>query len=79
MSDVVSQVLIFVFGVSAIFLVCAKTERVRRWGYIVGLAGQPFWFYQFYIHQQWIMFGIACAYTVSWIYGVWNHWIAGKE
>lgn len=68
------QAIIFVFGTSAIYLVGRK-EHWRRWGFILGLAGQPFWFYTFFTAEQWGMLCMCLMYTYSWGNGVWNHWI----
>lgn len=78
--DLISQVCVFLFGVSAIFVVGMKNERTRRWGYILGLAAQPFWYYTFITNGQYILVGVNIAYTFSWINGVRNHWrLADKK
>jgi hypothetical protein len=46
------QVMIFIFGASGIWFVSRK-EEWKRWGYIFGLMGQPFWFYTALVNQQW--------------------------
>ena len=69
-----SQIMIFIFGCSAIWLV-ARKEEWKRWGYIVGLIGQPFWFYVTIKTEQWGMVGLTVFYTYSWITGIWNYWI----
>jgi carbohydrate-binding DOMON domain-containing protein len=40
----ISQIAIMIFGASAIWFV-SRTEKWKRWGYILGLCGQPFWIY----------------------------------
>mgnify|MGYP000957940966 CR=1 FL=1 len=72
--NTLSQIFIFTFGVTAIWLVGRK-EKWKRWGYIFGLCGQPFWMYQFITHQQWGMFLMTAFYTYSWAMGIYNYWI----
>lgn len=70
----ISQICIFVFGVSAVWLV-GRTETWRRWGYIAGLCGQPFWIYTSVTLEQWGILCMCLFYTYSWGQGVWNYWI----
>lgn len=74
MMDSLSQIAIMIFGPTAIFLVGRK-EKWRRWGYIFGLAGQPFWIYSFISHKQWGMLAMTAFYTFSWAMGIYNFWI----
>ncbi|MBW2966561.1 nicotinamide mononucleotide transporter family protein [Candidatus Woesearchaeota archaeon] len=66
MLDTIAQFGMLIFGVSAILLVAHK----NKWGFIVGLLSQPFFFITSYIHKQWGLFILAIAYTASWIYGI---------
>ncbi len=70
----VSQIFIFIFGVSAIWLVGRK-EHWRRWGYIAGLCAQPFWIYTAANAAQWGILCMCVFYTYSWGMGVYNYWI----
>lgn len=45
----ISQVGIFIFGASAIILVARK----NRWGFVMGLLSQPFWFISSFQARQW--------------------------
>lgn len=78
MLDIVSQLGIGVFGMTAIFLVGTK-GKYRRWAYIVGLAAQPFWFYTTWQNEQWGIFFLCFLYTISWANGVRNHWFKTDE
>lgn len=60
--DWIPQVCIAVFGVAAIWLVGRRAPRVRRWGFVCGLAAQPFWFWTTVAHEQW---GIAVVSRVD--------------
>ena len=69
-----SQIMLFVFGASAIWFVSRK-EDWKRWGYILGLCGQPFWFYSAYQTEQWGIAVLTLFYTYAWIQGIYNYWI----
>jgi nicotinamide riboside transporter PnuC len=68
------QVMIFIFGASGIWFVSRK-EEWKRWGYIFGLMGQPFWFYTALVNQQWGILALTVFYTYSWSQGIYNYWI----
>lgn len=70
----IPQISIALFGVLAIFLVGMKERRQRRWGYLLGLCGQPFWFWVTFQAEQWGIFALAFFYTLSWINGLRNNW-----
>lgn len=74
MLDLISQICIFIFGVSSIFLL-GRREHWRRWGFILGAIGQPFWFYTAWAHQQWGVLFVSFFYALAWAQGIWNFWI----
>jgi len=73
--DILIQVLIFVFGVSSIFLVGCRNEKYRRWGYVTGLTAQPVWLYWAASTESWGVFLMALFYAYSWARGVYNFFI----
>lgn len=73
--DFVSQIAVAVFGVSSILLVAKK----NKWGFILGLLAQPFWFATAILHNQPGVFLVAIAYTLSWAYGVYEWWFKDKK
>lgn len=77
MISTISQYAIMVLGPLAVFLVGVKDERIRRWGYVVGLLGQVFWFAFLYQSAAWPVFVAAFVYTYSWGNGFRNHWKQG--
>ena len=68
------QLLILVLSASSIWLV-TREEEWRKWGYIVGLAAQPFWAYASYTTSQWGMLALTAFYFYSWSQGIYNHFI----
>ena len=71
--EIIIQTFIFLFSASAVWFVSRK-EKWRRWGYIFGLCGQPFWFYSVDTEQGGIL-ALCVWYTYSWGQGVYNFWI----
>ena len=66
MWDTISQIAIFVLGASAIILVAKK----NKWGFVVGIFSQPFWFITSFVNQQWG--GIFCKYSFHHVLVTWN-------
>jgi hypothetical protein len=71
MWDTISQIGIFVFGTSSILLIAKK----NKWGFILGMISQPFWYITAYINDQWGIFFMNIAYTISWGIGIYEWWI----
>jgi len=63
--EVVSQVGV-ALGAAAIW----KLGENNRWGFVIGLAAQPFWFYTAIYNRQWGVLVAAVIYTVAWTRGV---------
>lgn len=74
----IDQVGIAITGVTAIFLTQSKSENLRRYACLFGMAGQPFWIYSAVVAQQWGILVLTCFYTAAWAKGVWTHWISRK-
>lgn len=71
----IEQLAIALTGVVAIVLVQSKSERLRRFACLFGLAGQPFWFYSAWQAEQWGVFVLCALYTVAWGHGFVAHWV----
>lgn len=66
--DAIAQFGMSTLGAVAIILV----SRKNRWGFVFGLASQPFWFATAIINQQWGVFFLSIVYAASWIYGIYE-------
>jgi len=75
MLDTAAQVAIVILGTSSIILVARK----NKWGFVLGLLAQPFWFITSYLNQQWGVFFVAIIYSISWSYGVYEWFYGGKK
>ncbi|MCK4626034.1 MAG: hypothetical protein KAV00_12030 [Phycisphaerae bacterium] len=74
----ICQIGIFVFGLSAIWLLSGD-KSYGKWGFLLGLLGQPFWFWTAATHRQWGVFVLATAYTFAWCHGIYTHILKGKR
>ena len=72
----ISQFGIAIFGVTSIWLSQSVHEGRRRWASVIGLAGQPFWFWAAMEAHQWGIFCLCFLYTFAWAKGFWMHWKA---
>ena len=74
MWDIISQVGVAIFGISAIILVSKK----NKWGFVLGLLSQPFWYITSFTNKQWGIFFLSIVYTGSWILGIYE-WFFKKN
>lgn len=72
-----TQLAIVILGGLAIYLLASKRARVRRWGYVSGLASEPFWIHASVTTEQWGV--VLLAVWWGWFYfrGAVNNWHAG--
>ena len=70
--DTISQIAILVFGAASILLISLKSPKKNLWGWIFGLAHEPFWFYTTFHNEQWGIFLLAIWYTYAWGNGLRN-------
>lgn len=68
MWDYVSQFGMVIFGLPAIFLVAKR----NKWGFVLGLLSQPFFFITSYVNHQWGMFFLSFLYTINWCFGIYE-------
>lgn len=71
----IEQIAIGLLGPTAVWLANDPRLRWRRWGCIVGMVSQPFWYIAVWKASQW---GVACAsvvYTAAWLRGIHTYWL----
>lgn len=68
----ISQIGIFIFGATGIYLLSRK-DKYRNYGYVFGILSQPFFFYATIYAEQWGMTILNCFYLYAWINGFKNH------
>lgn len=69
----IEQICITVMSCGSIFLLSSKSSRTSRWGFVMGLLGQPFWIYASFTHAQWGIFAVSLWYTIAHVRGIVNH------
>lgn len=76
--ELISQTMIFVCTATSIWLLGRK-ESWSRLGFIVGLAGQPFWLYSSFVSEQWGIFALSLFFVYLWSVGIYNNYFSEKE
>lgn len=71
----IEQAIILTFSVFAIYLANDPRPNWRRFACIVGLLGQPAWFYASWKGQQYGVFIASFFFTFAWLRGFYNFWI----
>lgn len=74
MNDIIAQIGIVVFGLIGYTLLARK----NKFGFLILVFAQPFYFYTSVIHKQWGLFITTILYTIISLYGVYN-WLIKKE
>lgn len=72
------QIAIALTGVTAVWLSQDARPEWRRWSSILGLIGQPFWFYATWKAEQWGIFALCFLYTYSWARGFRSNWLSAR-
>lgn len=63
------QFAIPVTTVLCLFLVANGDIRVQRWGFVVGIIGQPIWIIRNFHNQEWGMLATSIVVTGLYLYG----------
>jgi hypothetical protein len=71
---IISQIMIFVLGAPALWLL-GRPEKWSKYGFICGLAAQPFWYYTIITDHQWGILALNVIYTYNWCQGIYFNFI----
>ena len=69
-----TQLAILLLSGTAIALIACKSRRATRWGWLIGLAGQPFWIVETIRTGQWGMLLLSLWFGVHYARGAWREW-----
>lgn len=72
--DIISQALVSILGCGTVYLLGCKSHSLRRWGYVCGVASEPFWLYTLIYNQQWMILPLTVVYITGWLRGLKNNW-----
>jgi len=76
--ETISQIMLFISGASAIWFL-SRTEEWKRWGFIIGIFGQPFWLYSAIHNKQFGIVILTIFYTYSFAQGIYFYWIKPRK
>ena len=74
MLDHVAQAMLMIATCGSYVFFSRRNGRLWRWGYVVGLIGEPFWLYASWTTGQWGVVGVALWTTVFLAIGLRNNW-----
>lgn len=74
MIDFIGNLGVCILGPLSIWFLIHK-QRWMRWGYIFGLASEPFWFMTAWNNRQWGVLVLVVIYTYCFTRGIWNYWV----
>lgn len=72
-----AQIVIAFTGMVAIYLTQQSKDALKKYAPILGLVGQPFWYYTTLLNEQYGIFFLTLGYTYLWGMGFYNNWIKG--
>ena len=72
--DYFSQFVITCTGMGSLYFMASQSPRDRLKGGLIGLFGEPFWFFTAYINWQPGILALAFIYAVAWIRVVWSNY-----
>ena len=73
------QTLLALTGLSAIYLTQQSNENIKKYAPVLGLLGQPLWYYTTLSNDQYGIFVLTLGYTYLWGLGFYNTWIKPAE
>jgi hypothetical protein len=79
MNENIVQAGALVFGCLQIWLLSLKRHKVNRWGWMAGIAAQPFFLISYIKHGQWGLIVLWSVYSYAILQGIWNHWIKPEK
>lgn len=68
-----------VWSGTAAWLSQSRSEALRRWASVVGLAGVPWWFHAAWSQGDWKLLAVSMLYLGAWLRGAWLHWLAQRQ
>lgn len=77
-TEALVQIAIAIIGVLVAWINQDPTERTRRWACVIGMVGQPFWFWSAWHACQWGVLAVTAGYTLAFMRGIWVYWLTPK-
>jgi len=73
----IANIMLCIMGMVAIWFLYHK-QKWMRWGYIIGLCSEPFWFIAAWESKSWGIIVLCFVYTYCYSMGIYNYWIKEK-
>jgi len=54
-------------------------SKKNKWGFVFGLASQPFWLITSFLNKQWGVFLLSIIYVFSWAFGLYEWFFKNKK
>jgi drug/metabolite transporter (DMT)-like permease len=70
--------MIFVLGGAGVYLLM-RNDRFSKWGAVLCLMSEPFWFYSTLADKSWGIFAVSFVYTFFYVFGIYNFWFRNKK
>ena len=67
----ISQIMILICSCTSIWALASP--KFKKFGFFIGLLGQPFWIYATFMSGQWGMFVASLWFTLNHIRGLVNY------
>ncbi len=67
------QTMILILGGLTVLLLALKNHKIRRWGYVAGLASEPFWLIWAWGNDGWAVILLIIWYSGCYSLGIWNN------
>jgi len=77
--DWISQGIITCTGFLSLYLMASQESKTRLYAGLVGLLGEPFWFFTAYVNEQYGVMLLVFVYGVNWVRLVHSNWKALPE
>jgi len=72
--DYFSQFVITCTGMGSLYFMASQSPRDRLKGGLIGLFGEPFWFFTAFINNQPGIIALAFIYAIAWIRVSWSNY-----
>ena len=72
--DYASQGIITFTGFTSLYLMASQDPRMRYYAGLVGLFGEPFWFFTAWVNNQYGVMLLVFVYGVNWTRLAYSNW-----
>jgi nicotinamide riboside transporter PnuC len=72
--DYTSQAIITFTGFTSLYLMASQDPRMRYYAGLVGLFGEPFWFFTAWVNAQYGVMMLVLVYGVNWARLAYFNW-----